>query len=889
MTMSKLVKRRFFRNFILLITILTVTLGSIMSVSAAIDYNKLPYGIVRRMERASVVNNAIRKAEYSVLVELGKFVDYVKDAVDTIADLNVYNLIKGLGSVQNKTIYPIAWVALSLMLVIGAIYLMMHPDKTKISDFLRNIAFAIVLIVCLPSCISALQDLRTAGLNEVEGINISSTQKIKQSLGETVVGSNIVVINLDYENDSKIKNMSNDEKIVNYYRYHNYLPKSTSSVYSLNINGYASTKLFNKYVTSAQPAKPVEEIDVARMFELLGYKKEWNEYCKMGKNDQITLRDITITSGAANSPTAGMATYDKDHYRFYLVRLLMRKAPSITTRTSILAAAMGFINIGDDNENRYSNPEIINKNAEYRADRLFTYILDILKPYLNTLNDAANGRTTLTADSTVGQYDVVNLKTAEDYEEMGELEKLFHLDEKFLYGEDEHIYAYAIDFLPAIITLVTLIICLIFAGFKLAALIYDIAFMQLIAPIVIATDLHGAGRTKKILQELLNVYLIFIIVMLDLKIYIMALNSIFANQNLSIIVKIFLVLGGMKFCIDGPDIITKILGVDAGVKSGYGTIMGVQAAARMATGAGRIVSKGAKTGGGLVGGAIAGTVSGGVNAARTAHQNGFNPVRTVANTVGGATAGGVGGAVTGGAGGIRGQGIISSSRSGASTGGSAGRVVGRIGGRSASSSVSNSTQSNTATTSSVGADTSTANVPTSDNGGGAPMDSGSGGSSSDGGASDSSAPRPSDGSTPIIIEGQKGDKGDKGDRGDRGTEGTRGNDGADGKDGNNSDSSNNAVSPSARSSGGSSRAGGAFKNSSAGGSASSSTSSSSGGGSYSRSTSSAPSSSSARQTTLNDTPVNESSHNTMKQAEIKQESETPIREMLENSRNKNKE
>ena len=47
--------------------------------------------------------------------------------------------------------------------------------------------------------------------------------------------------------------------------------------------------------------------------------------------------------------------------------------------------------------------------------------------------------------------------------------------------------------------LVITAVCLIFAGLKLASLLYDIMFAQIVAPIVVATDMGGAGRLKKVI------------------------------------------------------------------------------------------------------------------------------------------------------------------------------------------------------------------------------------------------------------------------------------------------------------------------------------------------------------------------------------------------------
>ena len=81
--------------------------------------------------------------------------------------------------------------------------------------------------------------------------------------------------------------------------------------------------------------------------------------------------------------------------------------------------------------------------------------------------------------------------------------------------------------------LVITAVCLIFAGLKLASLLYDIMFAQIVAPIVVATDMGGAGRLKKVILNLLNCFLSVIIVVLDLRLYILILTKIQDSSLLS--------------------------------------------------------------------------------------------------------------------------------------------------------------------------------------------------------------------------------------------------------------------------------------------------------------------------------------------------------------------
>ena len=59
--------------------------------------------------------------------------------------------------------------------------------------------------------------------------------------------------------------------------------------------------------------------------------------------------------------------------------------------------------------------------------------------------------------------------------------------------------------------------------------------------------------------------------------------------------EIMIIIAGAKFVIDGPDLVVKLIGLDAGVKSGLGTVMGIRTAVGMARGAAHTVSNVAHT------------------------------------------------------------------------------------------------------------------------------------------------------------------------------------------------------------------------------------------------------------------------------------------------------
>lgn len=277
------------------------------------------------------------------------------------------------------------------------------------------------------------------------------------------------------------------------------------------------------------------------------------------------------------------------------------------------------------------------------------------------------------------------LKEASDFSD-GDMSAQF--DKMWQYVSVGHLteknHFYRVNFLWGLFMLVITAVCLIFAGLKLASLLYDIMFAQIVAPIVVATDMGGAGRLKKVILNLLNCFLSVIIVVLDLRLYILILTEIQDSSLLSNpIAVIFITVAGCKFVIDGPDLVVHLLGIDAGVKSGVSTIMGLRSAGQIASGAGHtlghIAGKGISKAGGAVAGSIGGAISGGINGAKASMANTKNSDNKAEKGMRGAV-GAVGGAVAGGVSGMVGgfgsnNGVMGAAANGTAVGGKAGEVA----------------------------------------------------------------------------------------------------------------------------------------------------------------------------------------------------------------------
>lgn len=174
----------------------------------------------------------------------------------------------------------------------------------------------------------------------------------------------------------------------------------------------------------------------------------------------------------------------------------------------------------------------------------------------------------------------------------------------FGWGE-ERIYAYVFNFFESLLILTVTLICLLFSGFKIGRLIFELIVHQAIAPIVFASDITGSGRTKKFMQSLISTYIVMVMILLGLKLYISLTTWATLNVT-SIWVRILLIAGASWGVIDGPDIVLKLIGIDAGVRSAAATVMAIGGMANGAMG----LAKGG-----------VGVAQGAVNAVKNAPQN----------------------------------------------------------------------------------------------------------------------------------------------------------------------------------------------------------------------------------------------------------------------------
>lgn len=357
----------------------------------------------------------------------------------------------------------------------------------------------------------------------------------------------------------------------------------------------------------------------------------------------------------------------------------------------------------------------------------------------------------------------------------------------------EEVYSYYLDFLPTFILVVVTLISMCFAMVKIVRLLFDLLFAQIVAPLVVASDLSGSGRAKQVVQNLISCNIVMIAVIFILRLYIYVLISA-QDKNYPFTVLIALTVGGAMFVIDGPDLIVKILGVDAGVKSGAAAIMSIRSATQIAGSAvsntsrtvGNVVKKGntaaAAVAGGMTGlgsGAVSGAQKGSDIAKSAFTKVGVNPestfgkiVNRTSGVIGTAFGGAVGGAVGGTVGGVigTGKGYLAGESEARNSQGAVSTAVHGINGVK-----SGWDAGKTSNTSSNTSSTSTSNIGTTN---------------TSSGSSIVTTPKTDSGNSSFTESA----KGDKGEMGINGVNGHNGNDGKNGIDGINGQNNVNTTS-----------------------------------------------------------------------------------------------
>lgn len=157
------------------------------------------------------------------------------------------------------------------------------------------------------------------------------------------------------------------------------------------------------------------------------------------------------------------------------------------------------------------------------------------------------------------------------------------MDQSGLEWNNEYYFRYSINWFTTLVTLTVIAFTLFSIALKLARLCFELTFNYILALIIAPADIHDGQKTKKILQAILNTFLVIILIFLSMKVYM--IGTSYLESTLSTFPYLIALIAFSLAVVDGPSIVERLFGIDAGLKSGWGVLAGAYAVSRGVEGA----------------------------------------------------------------------------------------------------------------------------------------------------------------------------------------------------------------------------------------------------------------------------------------------------------------
>lgn len=613
-----------------------------------------------------------RSAFWGILKLLGEVINYIEEAVKEVLSWNIYTKLTELdSSFSYENVKGVALVIVVVAITFAGILLMVNGDKMHIKDSVKNILVALCLIVGMPALMGALDDFmfgadRKSGYASEVGLtnhNVTSEGTVIK-LGDKILSMQV------YDNVASVKAKGQQTLYSASFDKNGKEKKDNKFVspQEIDINELASQKDISfKYISSEvnRTQRKYSQLTDEACADLLEMGAEYRKLMsEQGIGYDLSVKKKTSTTDdSSNSSKSEETEIKSEEHKFYYSFKDGAHGEWTVTQFEKHMIEMLKGKTYNDGKIKVSNSKGYNKlivDGDYRVT--FEQAMDAIKDdIIWELNYQENVKK---ANGELEDVHLTKLRTVEDYKKLSWISQIVTVD-MWEPNSDERVYAYDYDFFPAFIDMIIVIVCLIFALLKLCRMMWEIAFMHIFVPLVIATDAHGSGRAKRAVQHLITTFAILIVVLITLNLYLSLIGKMHEIPNL--IARWGLILAGAHFVIDGSDFIVKMTGMDAGVKSGAATLLGLRSAAGLAVGAGHLGGKAAHLGGKAVAiggkaadhaggaalGAAAGAISGGVGGAVSGGSGHESTAGTVAGGAVGATTGAAAGAARGGAEGAR--------------------------------------------------------------------------------------------------------------------------------------------------------------------------------------------------------------------------------------------
>ncbi|WP_214750011.1 pLS20_p028 family conjugation system transmembrane protein [Exiguobacterium sp. s189] len=158
------------------------------------------------------------------------------------------------------------------------------------------------------------------------------------------------------------------------------------------------------------------------------------------------------------------------------------------------------------------------------------------------------------------------------------------LDQGGVEWNNQYYYRYQPNWLTIFVTLGIMGFTLFSIAYKLARLSFELAFNYVLAILIAPADLHSGQKTKKVIQSILNTFLVIILIFVSIKLY--TIGTAYLAETLNGFAYLIALIAFSVALIDGPNMVERLFGIDAGLKRGWGVALGAYAAGKGVTSAG---------------------------------------------------------------------------------------------------------------------------------------------------------------------------------------------------------------------------------------------------------------------------------------------------------------
>lgn len=159
-------------------------------------------------------------------------------------------------------------------------------------------------------------------------------------------------------------------------------------------------------------------------------------------------------------------------------------------------------------------------------------------------------------------------------------------------------YRYSVNWTPLLVSLLAMFVTLMLTCIRLAKMIWEVVLNMIFAPFVAVMDMASGQRTKELIRNLLSIFAIMGLISVIIGAYNLGLKLIsHLHQTGSIGTILFLVclVGLAIITIEGPSILQRIYGIDAGGRGPLGMLQSVYYGARLGKDVAKVPAKVALT------------------------------------------------------------------------------------------------------------------------------------------------------------------------------------------------------------------------------------------------------------------------------------------------------